>query len=83
MEEHTLKRDDEYVRFLDGVPKSANEGSLNHLLNHKLAIIMGTCDLISQTTTDPSVLADLRIIFEAAKAIDHEINKHQSKSAGA
>ena len=83
MEEHTLKRDNEYVHFLNGLPKSANEGSLNHLLNNKLAIIMGTCDLISQTTTDPSVLADLRIIFEAAKAIDHEINKHESKSAGA
>ncbi len=46
-----------------------------HNINNKLAIILGTCELLSLRTTDPEDLACLRAIEEAAQAIVDEVNR--------
>lgn len=48
---------------------------LAHVLNHKLAVIIGACELLSSHTTDPEAVARLRTIHEAARSIIDDINK--------
>jgi hypothetical protein len=57
--------------------------ALAHFLNNKMNIILGTCDLLSQHTTDPVVVDRLLAIRVAAKAMIDEINKPLSRSQGA
>jgi hypothetical protein len=57
--------------------------ALAHFLNNKINIIFGTCDLLSQHTTDPQVVDRLLAIRVAAKAMIDEINKPPSRSQNA
>jgi len=52
---------------------------LPYILNNKLAIILGTCELLSQDTTDPELLDRVRRIREATQGALDEINKSLSQ----
>jgi hypothetical protein len=55
-----------------------NEGegcSLAHTLNGKLAIVIGACELLSHSATDPEAVARLQTIHQAAKSMVDDINK--------
>jgi hypothetical protein len=57
---------------------------LAHVLCNKLAIIVGTCELLSQQfATNPEALARLQHISDAAKAMADALNKPLSLSQGA
>jgi hypothetical protein len=48
---------------------------LAQVLNSKLAVIIGTCELLSRRMTDPAALDSLQTILAAAKSMSDEINK--------
>ena len=53
-------------------------------LNNQLAIILGTCDLLSRRTEDdPLARVRLQRIRDAAKEMADEINKPLSRGEGA
>jgi hypothetical protein len=57
---------------------------LAHVLRNKLAIIVGTCELLSQQfATNPETLARLQHISDAAKAMADAISKPLSLRQGA
>jgi len=56
---------------------------LAHLLNNKINIILGTCDLLSAYTTDPEIVVRVLAIRAAARAMTDEINKPLGQSKGA
>jgi hypothetical protein len=57
-------------------PSQSGEPLLAHSLNNKLAIILGICDLMSETAIgDPLALARLHRIRDAAKEMGDELNK--------
>jgi hypothetical protein len=64
-------------------PECHDKCELAHVLFNKLAIILGTCELLSQQTTNPETAARLRKISEAAKAMADAINKPLSRGQGA
>jgi len=65
-------------------PECAETCGLAQVLRNKLAIILGTCEILSQQfATNPETLARLRHISDAAKAMADVINKPLSRSQGA
>ena len=52
---------------MDGAPMSDRNGAWGHALRNKLAIIMGTCELLLEHETDPETSALLLQIRQAAK----------------
>ena len=61
----------------------ASECELAHLANNKLSVIIGMCDRIFEQTTDPQVVAGLRVIHMAAQALADEFNKSLRRGQGA
>ncbi len=55
---------------------------LAHVLNSKLAVIIGACELLSRRMTDPAAVDSLQTILAAAKSMSDEINKQLDWSEG-
>jgi hypothetical protein len=55
---------------------------LAHALNSKLAVIIGTCEVLSRRMTDPAAVNSLQTILAAAKSMSDEINKPLDRSEG-
>jgi len=56
---------------------------LTHIVNNKLSVIMAMCDRIFEQSTDPQVIAGLRVIHMAAQALADEFNKPLRQGQGA
>jgi hypothetical protein len=72
-----------YVSVMNRPSTCASECALAHVVNNKLGIITATCDLLLERATDPAVVAWLRVIETAAKALADEFNKPLSRTQGA
>ena len=68
---------------MNRAPECSDKCGLAHVLRNKLAIIVGTCELLSQHATDPETVVRLRNIKEAAEAMADAIDKPMSRSQGA
>lgn len=69
---------------MNRAPECSETCGLAHVLRNKLAIILGTCEILSeQLATNPETLARLRHITDAAKAMADVVNKPLGRSQGA